>query len=136
MSTPVEQTAPADFQDELDLPQPGAVDQAALSKAQGTLSTYKSRAAAAMSEYSRQKKIAAEAMAIYKKKGANAATRAAATKRRNAALSAMAKQTAIRNAALGKQATAQNSIYEVSGQYDKLLKGENRDAFLALKSLF
>lgn len=30
----------------------------------------------------------------------------------------------------------QNKVYEETGQYDKLLTGENRDAFLALKTLF
>src|SRR5881628_178968 len=30
----------------------------------------------------------------------------------------------------------QNKYYESTGQYDKLLTGSNRDAFLALKSLF
>lgn len=32
--------------------------------------------------------------------------------------------------------TKQNSLYEVRGEYDKLLSGPNRDAFMALKSLF
>jgi hypothetical protein len=41
-----------------------------------------------------------------------------------------------RDASEAKQATLQNKVYEAGGQYDKLLKGENRDAFLALKSLF
>lgn len=32
--------------------------------------------------------------------------------------------------------TTQNQYYEASGQYDKLLKGQNRDAYMALNSLF
>lgn len=32
--------------------------------------------------------------------------------------------------------TTQNKVYEEKGQYDKLLQGENRDAFMALNSLF
>lgn len=32
--------------------------------------------------------------------------------------------------------TTQNKYYEVTGQYDKLLSGTNRDAFLALETLF
>lgn len=32
--------------------------------------------------------------------------------------------------------TVQNKYYESTGQYDKLLQGENRDAFMALNSLF
>src|SRR5687768_10628915 len=35
-----------------------------------------------------------------------------------------------------KLTTTQNKWYEKSGQYDKLLTGENRDAFMALNSLF
>ena len=41
------------------------------------------------------------------------------------------------NAALGKQIPiAQNKVYVDTGQYDKLLTGTNRDAYLAVKSLF
>lgn len=32
--------------------------------------------------------------------------------------------------------TTQNQYYESTGQYDKLLQGENRDAFMAINSLF
>lgn len=35
-----------------------------------------------------------------------------------------------------KRTTVQNKYYESTGQYDKLLTGENRDAFMALNSLF
>lgn len=39
--------------------------------------------------------------------------------------------------AVGKRiVTTQNSIYEKSGQYEKLLSGANRDAFLALETVF
>lgn len=39
-------------------------------------------------------------------------------------------------AATTKLTTVQNKYYEQTGQYDKLLTGENRDAFMALNSLF
>src|SRR5690606_7268950 len=39
-------------------------------------------------------------------------------------------------AATTKLTTVQNEYYERTGQYDKLLTGENRDAFMALNSLF
>jgi hypothetical protein len=40
-------------------------------------------------------------------------------------------------AASGKSlATAQNSYYSMTGQYDKLLEGGNRDAYLAINALF
>lgn len=35
-----------------------------------------------------------------------------------------------------RQGAAQASLYEATGQWEKLLKGGNRDAFLALKSMF
>lgn len=38
--------------------------------------------------------------------------------------------------AQGQTADLQNRVYEVSGQYDKLLTGENRNAYMALQSLF
>lgn len=41
------------------------------------------------------------------------------------------------NAAIGKSIPAlQNKVYVDTGQYDKLLTGTNRDAYLAIKSLF
>lgn len=40
------------------------------------------------------------------------------------------------NEITGKVNTTQNKYYEVTGQYDKLLTGTNRDAFLALETLF
>lgn len=36
----------------------------------------------------------------------------------------------------GKLNSTQNKYYEVTGQYDKLLTGANRDAFMALETLF
>jgi hypothetical protein len=135
MTTPA-QNVPDDFQNELDLPTPGTVDTAALWKATTGVKSSQTTAAKAMAEYNKQKAVAAKAMAAYSKKGATKAQRAAATRTRNAALVKMQAQTATRNAALKAQGAAQNTVYEVSGQYDKLLQGANRDAFLALKSMF
>lgn len=136
MSTPVEQNVPADFQHELDLPSAAPVDQNAVNKANAAVGKNKTAAAYAMEVYNRQKGIAARAMAAYSKKGATPAQKAAATHARNAALAAMKRQTTLRNTALKAQGVAQNQAYEAGGQYDKLLSGDNRDAFLALKSLF
>jgi hypothetical protein len=36
----------------------------------------------------------------------------------------------------GKRTSTQNQVYEKSGQYDKLLTGASRDAYMALNSLF
>lgn len=40
------------------------------------------------------------------------------------------------NSITAKVNTTQNKYYEVTGQYDKLLSGTNRDAFLAIETLF
>lgn len=53
------------------------------------------------------------------------------------AAQASLKSTQARLAASSKQlATVQNKYYESTGQYDKLLTGANRDAFLALETVF
>lgn len=53
------------------------------------------------------------------------------------AYNAKFKALSAQNAALVKTIpTLQNKVYEETGQYDKLLTGTNRDAFLALKSVF
>ncbi len=128
---------PGSFADQLDLPGPGGgVDQAALSKAKYGAASQKIIAAKAMSTYTKNKNIAASAMKAYQRKGATKLQRAAATKTRNAALAQMKRQTVNRTAALKAQNTAQNKVYELSGQYEKLLSGDQRDAYAALKSLF
>jgi hypothetical protein len=54
-----------------------------------------------------------------------------------AVLNQQIKDTQARIATNGKRlTTAQNNYYKVTGQYDKLLSGDNRDAFMALQSLF
>jgi len=40
------------------------------------------------------------------------------------------------SAANTRKASAQNKVWELSGQYDKLLSGANRDAYAAISSLF
>jgi hypothetical protein len=135
MSTPVEQNVPADFQHELDLPTE-SIDPNAVAAAQAGVAKGKSAAAAAMAAYNAQKIKAANAMNAYNRKGATKAQKAAATAQRTAALAQMKVQTGVRTKALAATTTAQNNVYTASGQYDKLLSGDNRDAFLALKSLF
>lgn len=58
-------------------------------------------------------------------------------KRRKASAEAALKeaQNNLKNATV-KQTTTQNKLYEVTGQYEKLLSGVNRDAFMALNALF
>lgn len=104
--------------------------------AQTVAATSKMRAAQAVTAYNRAKAEAARQMGRYRAKGATAAQQGAATRARNAALAEMERQTGVRNAALKAQAGAQKSYYELSGQFDKLLTGSNRDAYAALQSLF
>lgn len=136
MSTPVEQNVPDEFQDELDLPQPGAVDQAALSKAQKDLFNAKKqiltnnqkRAEAIKRQKTIEKALKAKKLSLGKKK--------ALQKTLAQQKSLVTKYTKAREAAVKSQTAFQGKVYEVSGQYDKLLKGANRDAYMALKSLF
>lgn len=127
---------PGSFADQLDLPGPAEVDQAAVAAAQKGVSSQKATAAKAMDAYTRAKQQAARHMATYNKKGATKAQKAKATSMRNKALSEMKRWTAVRGKALTAQGKYQNQVYELSGQYEKLLTGENRDAYASLKSLF
>lgn len=130
------QYIPGSFGDQLDMPSSGGVDQAAVDKATAALAKSKGAAAASMTAYQRNKQIAARAMSAYNRKGATTAQRAAATKTRNAALASMKQFTTARNNSLSNAAKEQNQIYEASGQYEKLLTGDNRDAYASLRSMF
>jgi len=130
------QYIPGSFGDQLDMPSSGGVDQAAVARAQAALAANKKSASSAMDAYNNQKAVAAKAMAAYSKKGATAAQRAAATKARGAALAQMKIWTTRRNNSLKAQGIAQNQVYETSGQYEKLLTGDNRDAYASLRSMF
>ncbi|MFF6988359.1 hypothetical protein [Streptomyces sp. NPDC010273] len=136
MSTPAEQNVPADFQNTIDLPTGGQVDQAALTKAQYQLAAEKARGhshTVAMQTAQTRLKYYQQQL---KNKTISPAARARITASIKAVNATIAAQTSARNASITKQGTLQNSVYEVSGQYDKLLSGDNRDAYLALKSLF
>jgi hypothetical protein len=140
MTTPTDpmagQYVPEDFQAALDLPSTSATDAAGASKAQASVAENKARAAKAMAAYTAASKEAAHQMDLYNAKGATQKQKDAATAARAKALAVMKMNTTIRTAALGAQATAQNAYYSATGQYEKLLTGENRDAYAALKSMF
>jgi hypothetical protein len=119
MSTP--QYVPPEFQDTIDLPST-TPNPSSVSAAQAKLSQSTAKATAA-------KKAVDSLTARLKAKGLTAAAKASLQAQLKAA---QATYTVATNA----QTAAQNSVYEVSGQYDKLLSGPNRDAFLALKSMF
>jgi hypothetical protein len=136
MSTPVEQNVPDEFQDVLDLPEPGAIDEAALRRAlQGEVAartkqsgntlalTGAKRRQADIEKQLRNGKLSKKQRAMLSQQLARVKTDIAAYSGRQSSLATAA-------------TNAKNKVYEVRGEYDKLLTGENRDAFLALKSLF
>ena len=121
MSTPIEQYVPDDFQDTLDLPT-GGTDPAKLAAAKAALLASQNKVKslqASIKLYSTQLKT----------KGIKPA--------QQAALKAKLIQANLQLTAANKaMATAQTSAYEINGDWDRLLQGTNRDAFLALKSMF
>ena len=121
MSTPIEQYVSDDFTDELDLPQPGT-DQNALATAKAAL-------------LASQKKVTALQNSV---KSINAQLKAKGLKPLQvAALKARLAQVNVQLPAANKaMQAAQSKAYEVNGDFDRLLQGPNRDAFLALKSMF
>jgi hypothetical protein len=121
VSSPVEQYVPIDFQDTIDV---GAspIDQGAVSKSKAVLA--KASLAA--------KRSALEVSALQgrlKTKGLS--------DKAKGALEAKLKLLQQRDQFTQKIRTAaQNRVYETSGQYEKLLSGENRDAYAALRTMF
>lgn len=136
MSTPVEQYVPEEFQDELDLPEPGQVDQWGLARANKELAAAKGRADRGKLHIEASKKKLKGLQQQLKKKGLSRSESARLRSQIASLERSVEKGTQLRNAAVKRQDTLQTKVYELSGQYDKLLSGENRDAFLALKSLF
>jgi hypothetical protein len=134
MTTPA-QNVPDEFQDTLDLPGVDQIDAAALKKAKAALAAEQARgkkSTAAIDAANKRIKFYQDQL----KKGGTKQQRAYWTARMKTYQAVVAKETKTRTASIQKQGTLQNSVYEVSGQYDKLLQGANRDAYLALKSLF
>lgn len=136
MSYPVEQNVPDEFDDELNLPEPGQVDQWNLKKYTALRDKNKRQAATASWEYNKAKAQAARYLAASRKKGISKAQKAAAIVARRRALKDMTQLSKRRDAAVKAQTAAQGKVYETKGQFDKLLKGDHRDAYMALKSLF
>ena len=122
MTSPVEQYVPADFQNVIDLPQATPVDPAEVARRQADIARHQRTATYAqrqIKDYEAQLKV----------KGLSAARKAAIQRQLDAARKSLTTATT-------DQATAQNLLYKAQGQYDKLLTGQNRDAFLALQGLF
>lgn len=135
MTTPA-QNVPDEFQDELDLPEPDQVNQFAVKKTQKELAAEKAKGHKnTLSMQAAQKQVKALQQQL-KKKGLSAVRKKALQHQLAQQQKQVARQTQLRDASIKRQTTLQNKVYEVSGQYDKLLQGPNRDAFMALKSLF
>lgn len=136
MTSPVEQNVPDDFQNELDLPEPGAVDQGAVSKAKYN----KTKALADMATAKRNQHASHNKLTAIEKQLKNKHLTAAKRKALTTQAAVFKKQTAAATASYNKLLKSMpglsNKVYEASGEYEKLLQGENRDAYLALKSLF
>lgn len=136
MTTPIaDQNVPADFQRTIDLPE-ADIDPAAVAKAQGALAKEHAHTWKIQQNIGHAHKTISLIQAQLKNKHLPMKQRA----KLEATLSAQQKyvdaQIAARKTSIKQYGVLQNKVYEASGQYDKLLKGENRDAFLALKSLF
>jgi hypothetical protein len=136
MSTPVEQNVPDEFQNTIDLPAPGQVDQGAIDKANAALAGEKARGQASATAIKAANARVKSLQAQLSQKGISGVRKAAIQKQIADQQAIVKKQTTAQQASVTKQGTLQNTVYEVSGQYDKLLSGANRDAFLSLKSLF
>jgi hypothetical protein len=135
MSTPV-QTVPEDFQDTIDLPAPDQTDQGAIDKANADLAAEKTKGSKYTADIDAANKRIKAYQAQLKNKKLTTAQRAKISAQITAQQKFVAAQTKLRSASITQQGVLQNKVYEASGQYDKLLSGANRDAYMALKSLF
>jgi len=135
MTSPVEQTVPEDFQHELDLPESG-VDQAAASAAGYNLTKEKARGHASTTAIAAANKRMKVYQAALRRKDISFRDRAQLLQKVDKEKALVKQQIAARDASIKRQGPLQTKYYEASGQFDKLLKGDNRDAYLALKSLF
>lgn len=135
MTTPVEQNVPADFQNELDLPQ-SDIDPNAVAAAQGALNKAKLDSVTMNWKIGKTRTAVNTLKQQLKNKHLDPAYRKKLQGVLDQQQKALDAQIKARQDTVKSLGTLQNKVYEVSGQYDKLLKGENRDAFLALKSLF
>lgn len=144
MSTPTDgggyidpsgQYIPGSFADQLDLPGPSGSSQTDIDAANRALATEKARGhkstvnidAAHAKIKNLQKKL---------KGTKNATARRAISAQIKKQQAYVGKESAARSLSIKSQAKLQTKAYEVSGQYEKLLTGANRDAYASLQSLF
>ncbi len=138
MSSPVEQNVPADFQDVLDLP--GATGTqytpAELAKMQYQISVLSGQPGTSSGLI----QTANHRAQVIKQQLANPKLTAAARNKLTLELrkqqQMVTDQKKIVQQSTQQLANLQNKYYSATGQYDKLLNGENRDAFMALQTIF
>lgn len=133
MTTP--QNVPDDFQDVIDLPRAQGPDDAASKAALKRYETERAKGKSYSPKYFANQARIRDLKADLKRT-TNAARRAKLTQQLKSLTSTNEAYLKAQAASTAAQTGLLNSYYEVSGQYDKLLQGGNRDAFLALKSMF
>jgi hypothetical protein len=127
---------PGDFADQLDLPAPASPNSADAAAANIKLSAAKAKASSSTAQLkTRNAQLAAQKKAITAK-GISAKTKANRQRAYDNAVKQTKLATTANQALIKAQTSAQNKYYTATGQYDKLLQGANRDAYLALQSLF
>jgi len=127
---------PGSFAEQLDLPDSAGTDTAAANKAKAALAKEQAVGKRASAQ---QRAIEAKTKSLQHQ----LSNKKLSAKQREVINSQIARYK-LQGTALGKQAATsrtaqgklQNKYYEASGQYEKLLTGENRDAYAALHSLF
>lgn len=134
MSTPV-QYVPTDFQQTMNLPT-GQPDQAAVAKANADLARSKAQSATAKTKLDVSSKRLASLKAQMGNTRLSAAQRHALALQYGRASSEVVLYTAQLKTSTASMTTAQSAVYTANGQFDKLLTGTNRDAYLGLQSLF
>lgn len=127
---------PGSFADQLDLPTSQPVDQAASEKLQRELAqskrTGKTEKAQAASENAATKRLEAQ----LKNKKLSRADKTRIQQQINQHKIIAQRMGQRSQAEARNTARLQTKYYETTGQYEKLLTGENRDAYAALRSLF
>lgn len=134
MMTPA-QNVPADFQNTIDLPESN-IDPKAIAAAQGALSKAHVKTSQISQNIGGAHHTISLLQAQLKSRHLSAKQRLTLQTQVAAQQHYLALQNKARTDSINSYSGLQNKVYEASGQYDKLLSGPNRDAFLALKSLF
>lgn len=130
------QYVPGSFSDVLDLPGPPGADSAAAQAAQAALTKAQgAERGARLSVVTNQRNINRLNAQLQNKKLTNAQRNVLQAQLKVARQSMALAQKGVTSAA-GQIPGLQTKYYEASGQFEKLLTGENRDAYAALQSLF